>query len=156
MFHRAAPVHLYLCLYFNLQDGSDDGQEVADDDQHVPAVQKLFLVVLTHFAIMILQQELGEPLKIHQSQRIILQTRTTSNGLKIHVRIKELVQGDVVRRNQLTWSSLMASIMERVHSVADVRQTRMTKQSNTRNKCMFFSAGTQITLVPLCRACSRV
>lgn len=70
MFHRAAPVYLYLCLYFNLQDGSDDGQEVADDDQHVPAVQKLFLVVLTHFTIMILQQEPGEPLKIHHSQRI--------------------------------------------------------------------------------------
>lgn len=50
----------------------------------------------------------------------------------------------VVLRAQLTWSSLMASIMERAHSTADVRQTRMTKQSNTRNKCMFFSAATQI------------
>lgn len=46
------------------------------------------------------------------------------------------------RRDQLTWSSRMARIMERAHSTAEVRQTRMTKQSNTRNKCMFFSAAT--------------
>lgn len=70
-----AQVCLYLRLYFNLQDGPNDGQEVADDDQHVPAVQELFLVVLTHFSTMILQQQPGEPLKINQSHVILSQSR---------------------------------------------------------------------------------
>lgn len=74
-FQRSAPVRLYLRLYFDLQDGSDNGQQVADDDQHVPAVQELLLVVLTHFTIMILQQELGEPLNTHQRQSASLQRR---------------------------------------------------------------------------------
>lgn len=73
MFQRSAQVHLYLRLYFNLQYGSNYGQKVADDDQHIPAVQELFLVVLTHFPIMFLQQELGEPLNTHQSQSSLLQ-----------------------------------------------------------------------------------
>lgn len=59
------------------------------------------------------------------------------------------ILSDAVQRDQLTWSSLMARIMERAHSTADVRQTRMTKQSNTRNKCTFFSAATQVTHLQL-------
>lgn len=73
-FQRPAQVYLYLRLYFNLKDGPNDGQEVGNDDQHVPAVQELFLVLLTHFTTMILQQQPGEPLKI-QSHLILSQSR---------------------------------------------------------------------------------
>lgn len=34
-------------------------------------------------------------------------------------------------RDQLTWSNLIASMMERVHNTPDMMQTRMTKPSNT-------------------------
>lgn len=53
----------YLCLYLHLQNRSNYGQEVADDDQQVPAVQKLPLVVLAHFPIKVFMEESGEPLQ---------------------------------------------------------------------------------------------
>lgn len=53
----------YLCLYFNLQNRSNNGQEVADNDQQIPAIQELLLVILTHFTPVGLLQVSGEPLK---------------------------------------------------------------------------------------------
>lgn len=53
----------YLCLYFNLQNGSNNGQEVADNDQQIPAIQELLLVTLTRFTPVGLLQVSGEPLK---------------------------------------------------------------------------------------------
>lgn len=58
----------YLCLYFHLQYGSNYGQEVADNNQHIPAIQKLTLVILTHFTIVVLVQESGESLNTQTHQ----------------------------------------------------------------------------------------
>lgn len=54
----------YLC-YLHLQCGSDYGQDVAGDDQQVPAVQEFTLVVLTHTAIVVFLQESGESLRMN-------------------------------------------------------------------------------------------
>lgn len=59
----------YLCLYFHLQYGSNYGQEIADNDQHIPAIQKLTLVILTHFTVVVLMQEPGESLKMHKKKK---------------------------------------------------------------------------------------
>lgn len=48
----------YLCLYFHLQDGAGYSQYITDYDQHIPAVQELFLVVLTHFTVKVFVEEL--------------------------------------------------------------------------------------------------
>lgn len=50
-------------MYFNLQNGSNNSQEVADNDQQIPAIQELLLVILTHFTPVGLLQVSGEPLK---------------------------------------------------------------------------------------------
>ena len=52
----------YLCLDLHLQDGAHDGQQVADDNEQVPAIQELALVLIAEFAIVVLLEESGEPL----------------------------------------------------------------------------------------------
>ena len=64
--HQCQHINAYLCLYLDLQYGSNYGHEVADNHQQIPAVQKLALVALTHFMTITLQQEPGESLKRHQ------------------------------------------------------------------------------------------
>lgn len=78
LYRRKYMIHIYLCLYFHLQYGSNYGQEVAGNDQHIPAVQKLPLIVLTHFAIVVLMEESGESLKIKKMEIQSLNEKETS------------------------------------------------------------------------------
>ena len=52
----------YLCLDLHLQYGAHDGQEITDDNEQVPAIQELALVLVAQFTIVVLLEKSGEPL----------------------------------------------------------------------------------------------
>jgi len=54
-------------LDLHLQDGAHDGQEVADYDEHIPAVQELALVLIAELAVVVLPEEPAEPLRTARS-----------------------------------------------------------------------------------------
>lgn len=94
----------YLCLYFHLQYRSNYGQQVAHNDQHVPAVQELTLVILTNFTVVLLMQESGESLKIHQLKFIFLLNTVGSNHAMVTVNRKHYQHSD--KSCRLIWMRL--------------------------------------------------
>lgn len=76
--HDAPP---YLWLDLHLQDGAHNGQEVADYDEHIPAVQELALVLIAELAVVVLPEEPAEPLR---TTRTSLQLGQTVDMLGYH------------------------------------------------------------------------